>query len=376
MIKPASQSSPALKTAAEAGKAAATGHYPGAERGGQKQEIGLRSTEFRKGRETSWTALDNLISRMESKGIGDLSADEVRRLPLLYRSTVSSLSVARSIVLDRNLLLYLENISLRAYIAVYGPRTGLLESIRRLFCRDFPAGVRALRWHLLIVSLVFMAGVLAGYMLTMGDMNYYNLIIPESLAGSRGPESTVQELRENGLFAPWEGFVDGFMVFATYLFQHNSIVAIMAFGLGFALGIPTVLLIAYNGLVIGAFLALHADKGLLFDCIGWLSIHGVTEILAILLCGAAGLALAEKIIFPGKLPRLENLARNGRVAATVAIGAVAMLFIAGFLEGGFRQLISNTIARYAVALLSGGLWLYYFTRMGKAEFNEEHGTEN
>jgi len=51
-----------------------------------------------------------------------LSLDELQRLPILYRAALSSLSVARTIVLDRNLLLYLETLSTRAFLAVYGPR--------------------------------------------------------------------------------------------------------------------------------------------------------------------------------------------------------------------------------------------------------------
>lgn len=103
----------------------------------------------------------------------------------------------------------------------------------------------------------------------------------------------------------------------------------------------------------------------MFDCIGWLSIHGVTELLAFMLCGAAGLVVAEKIIFPGELPRLESLARYGRRAASVAAGAVGLFFIAGFLEGGFRQLINDTYGRYAFALMTGALWLLYFSRVGR-----------
>ena len=65
-----------------------------------------------------------------------LTPEDLERLPLLYRSALSSLSVARAIALDRYLLLYLEDLALRAYLVVYGPRSGLLEG-----CGDFSAGV-------------------------------------------------------------------------------------------------------------------------------------------------------------------------------------------------------------------------------------------
>lgn len=320
----------------------------------------LRSAEFRRGREHIWRQLDDMLGRIETKGIRSLSAEEVQQLPLLYRATVSSLSVARTIALDRNLLLYLEDLSLRAYLTVYGPRSGILENLGDFFRRGFPRSVRVIRWHLAIALVALGIGIIAGYLMVSADMSYFTMLVPEGLAGSRGPGSSADDLIHGELFAPWPGFVETFIVFANSLFRHNTIVGILCFGLGFALGLPTLLLIVHQGLILGALIALHASRGLAIDFIGWLSIHGVTEILAILLCGAAGLLIAEKIMFPGTLTRLESLARYGRLAAGIVAGSVVLFFIAGILEGGFRQLINNTPGRYAFAATTTVLWLAYF----------------
>ncbi|MDL2210887.1 stage II sporulation protein M [Desulfovibrio sp. OttesenSCG-928-O18] len=339
----------------------------------QREALVLRSAEFRKGRERGWRQLDEMVSRVEKEGVGALSAEEVRQLPLLYRATMSSLSVARTIVLDRNLLLYLENLALRAYLVVYGPRSGVLRNMAEFFRRGFPRAVRGMRWHLAIAFVLVLAGLVAGYVLVKNDMIYFNILVPEGLAGGRGPGSSAQDLIKEELFAPWPGFVETFIVFANSLFQHNTIVGIFCFGLGFALGVPTIFLLIYNGLILGAFIALHAERGLTVDFIGWLMIHGVTELLAILLCGAAGLVVAQKILFPGQLPRLESLARYGKRAASVVAGSVALFFIAGFLEGGFRQLINNTPGRYAFAIATAALWFGYFFAVGRGG---KHGDPN
>ena len=330
-----------------------------------RQTVALRSAEFRKGREQGWRWLDYMVSRVEKKGISSLEPEEVRLLPLLYRSAMSSLSVARGIALDRNLLLYLEDLALRSYLVVYGPRTGLFQNIRDFFMKGFPQAVREVRWHIFIVFTVLMAAIIAGYVLVMSDMGYYSVFVPEGLADWRSPGVTAEELREKELFAPWPGFVQTFIVFANFLFTHNSVIGILAFSLGFAFGVPTIMLVAYNGLGIGAFIALHADLGLTVDCLAWLSIHGVTELLALVLSGAAGLRIAELIIFPGRLPRLESLSRYGRRAAGIAVGAVGLDFVAAILEGGFRQLINNTPGRLVFALMTALVWLYYFTRAGR-----------
>lgn len=341
--------------------------------GEPRAHVVLRSAEFRRGREESWRELDDLVRRVESRGITSVSADELQKMPLLYRSALSSLSVARSIALDRNLLRYLEGLTLRAYLVVYGPRTGLFSGLGDFFRRGFPAAVRRIGWHILISFAALMIGVVAGYLIVNSDEEWFNAIVPDDLSGGRGPTATAEELRRTELFPPWPGFKDTFIVFANYLFRHNSMVAILSFGLGFIAGVPTLLLMVYQGLILGAFIAIHARRGLFVDFLGWISIHGVTEIGAFVLCGAAGLLVAEKILFPGRYSRLESLAIYGKQAAMVVGGAVAMLFIAGIIEGGFRQLIDVTSWRFAFAAVTAVLWLLYFM-WGRKE--ADHGLPN
>ena len=54
------------------------------------------------------------------------------------------------------------------------------------------------------------------------------------------------------------------------------------FGLGMAAGVPTLLLTVYQGLPLGAFVALHYNRALAIDFLGWLAIHGVTELGALI----------------------------------------------------------------------------------------------
>jgi uncharacterized membrane protein SpoIIM required for sporulation len=132
-----------------------------------------------------------------------------------------------------------------------------------------------------------------------------------------------------------------------------------------AAGVPTVMLTVYQGLPLGAFIALHYNRDLTIDFLGWLAIHGVTELSALVLFAAGGLVIAEKMLFPGRYSRLENLAMHGRLAAQMAVGAVLMLFAAAILEGGFRQLVASTPLRFAIGFGCGALWLAYFCLAGR-----------
>ncbi len=329
------------------------------------QHLTLKSAQFRKAREENWRELESLVARAEKRGVTALDGDDLERLPSLYRATLSSLSVARSIALDRNLLVYLESLSLRAYLIVYGPRVRQGRAIVRYFTRDLPVAVRNARWHFLIALVALLCGIAAGFLLVKADEDWFGAFVPAALAGDRGPDSTATDLQRDELFAPWPGLVDAFGLMANFLFSHNTLVGILIFSLGIAAGVPSLLLLLYQGATLGAFIALHDNRGLLVEFLGWLSVHGVTELGAILLFGAAGLLLAEPVLFPARAPRLESLAAEGQTAAKIAIGAALMLFVAGILEGGFRQLVQPTEWRFAIGGTTAVLWLAYFTLAGR-----------
>ena len=106
------------------------------------------------------------------------------------------------------------------------------------------------------------------------------------------PQASFAQDAPQGAEAASEG-ESGLHVFATYLFTHNSRVSILSFALGFAFGIPTMMLEYYQGIGLGAMMAVFAAKGLGFDFGGWLFIHGTTELFAAALSGAAGLRIGS-----------------------------------------------------------------------------------
>lgn len=324
----------------------------------------LKSFHFRRERETTWRALEELVGRAEKRGVKTLSSAELVRLPSLYAATLSSLSVARSISLDRNVVEYLESLASRSYFLVYGARTDLWQAIVDFFAWRLPVAVRQLRGPFAIALSAFAAGVLAGYMLTAGNPDWFYSFVDEDLASGRTPTASTDFLRE-GLYEENTESTSALSFFATFLFTHNAKIGMLCFALGFALGLPTLLLLLQNGLMVGAFFSLYASRGLGLDLGGWLLIHGVTELLAIILCGAAGLALGGAVAFPGVHGRLANLAATGRIAARVVLGAVGLLLIAGLLEGLGRQLITDTSLRYVIAATTAVGWCLYFGFVGR-----------
>ena len=316
----------------------------------------VNATRFRQAHSGDWDRLDALVTRLEKKSIRSLRDDDLLELPALYRTTLSSLAVARDTSLDKSLITYLEQLCTRAYFQIYGVQTPAGRQILRFFARSWPEAVRAI-WRETLFCVVLTAGAaLVAYLLIRSDPSWFYSIIPQGLAGGRDPSASAEYLRST----LYDKQKDWLGVFATFLFTHNSQIAIFSFALGFAFAVPTVLLILYNGLMLGAFVAVFAAKGLGWNVAAWLMIHGTTEIFAICISGAAGIRIGMAIAFPGRLSRMDAVVAAGRTAATAMAGTVIMLAVAGLLEGVGRQTILNDGLR---ALIGGGAlagWLVYF----------------
>ena len=325
----------------------------------------VNASRFRAAHEADWERLDRLVSRIEKRSIRALSDEDILALPLLYRTTLSSLAVARDTSLDRGLIVYLEQLATRAYFQIYGVQTSAWRQIGHFFARGWPQAVQSLWRETLFCVLLDIGAALVAYLLVRSDPSWFYGIIPEGLAGGRDPSASAEALRAT----LYDRQDDMLVTFATYLFTHNSQIAIFAFALGFAFAVPTILLILYNGLMLGAFFAVFAEKGLAFNLAGWLAIHGTTELFAIAIAGAAGIRIGMAIAFPGRDSRTESAVRAGRSAAIAMAGTVVMLAVAGLLEGIGRQTVVDDTSRYLIgaAMLAGWLTYFYMPR------RERHG---
>ncbi|WP_315764222.1 stage II sporulation protein M [Sphingomonas sp. Y38-1Y] len=317
---------------------------------------------FRAERESDWARLESLLKRVEKGSVRRLSEAELVELPRLYRATLSALSIARETSLDADLIGYLEQLSTRAYFLLYSAREPWGRQVVGFFRQGWPAAVRGIVPELLLAFALFMASAAAGYALILADPGWFDAIVPPGLANGRNPQAGVQFLRGTLYDAPGQG---GLEIFATALFTHNAQISILVFALGFAFGVPTMLLLASNGALLGAFYAVYVPKGLGWGLTGWLMIHGTTELTAIILSAAAGFHIGRAVAFPGPRSRLTAARHAGERAAIVMIGVVIMLLVAGLLEGFGRQLIRTDDARFAVAAAMLALWTTYFALGGR-----------
>ena len=316
----------------------------------------VNASRFRAAHAADWARLEEIVERMEKRSVRVLDDDDILALPLLYRSALSSLSVVRETSLDRGLATYLERLCTRAYFQLYGVQTSGWRQLGAFFATGWPRAAQSLWKETVFCLALLFAGALAGWLLVRSDPSWFFALVPNDMAGTRTPNASPEMLRATIYGSKDEGMLGAF---AASLFTNNSQVAIFAFALGFAFAIPTMLLVAYNGLMLGAMVAVFAEKGLGLGFAGWLTIHGTTELLAVALAAAAGTRIGTAVAFPGRQARTDAAVTAGREAATLMAGAVCMLLIAGILEGIGRQTIQSDAMRFGIGIVALLGWLIY-----------------
>lgn len=332
------------------------------------ESAALSSDRFRLEREAEWTELEDILRRMEGGSLRGVSDEELLALPALYRTAASSLSVARATSLDAATLSYLESLVQRAWFQVYGPRQGLFRWMSSFLRGGWSRAVREIWLDICIALFVMVAGTIVGWLLVANDTEWYYRLVPTQFTDTRVPGASREVLEET---LAVENSTDGLAVFGASLFSNNAGVCILAFALGFAFGIPSLLLLVHNMAVLGAMLWLFSGQDLTVEFAAWLSVHGTTELFGILLSGAAGLHIGRNMAFPGNRTILAAASESGKRGAMVMVGVVLMMVVAAMLEAFPRQLVGGADNR----LIIGGTFLllwcaYFFAYQGQPQ--EDH----
>ncbi|NUM35086.1 MAG: stage II sporulation protein M [Candidatus Brocadiae bacterium] len=328
----------------------------------------LKSVEFRKKRDKSWTKLEEYLQKGEKKGLRSFSPQELEELVSLYRMASSSFYVARSISLDKSLNAYLQALVSRAYFLIYGHTPKGTNPVSHFFMEQFPQIVRKYFLYHFVAMILFVMGMVAGFWATMHNPGNYFAFIDAELAQGRTPFASKEELQK-ALQSNQNMELDKKTLFSAFLFTHNTKVGFLSFSCGIALGLPTTFLMVQNGSMLGALGAAYHKHHLDIGFWAWILPHGITEILAIIFCAGSGFVLAMGIIKPGKYGRVYALKSVGQEAGLMVAGTIPMFFFAGIVESFFRQTSLPDGIRYLFALVTLVFWILYLGFYKRPERN-------
>jgi uncharacterized membrane protein SpoIIM required for sporulation len=274
---------------------------------------------FLRDRQDAWRELEEL-SRAARRRPERLGADGVRRLGELYRAAAADLALARRRFAGDPVVTRLEVLVGRARHLVYDTRTRR-GSIVRFVTRDYWRLVAERPLALLISALLVFAPAALSAGWALRDPAAATGLVPAQFRDAAEEER------------PWRDLGGGEKAeFSSFVFTNNIRVAAVAFAGGIAFGLLTALVLAFNGVVLGAVGGLMVEAGNGRGFLELVTAHGVLELTCVVVAGAAGLRLGWSLVEPGRLPRRVSLLREARRSVGIVLGTALWLVLAGIVE--------------------------------------------
>lgn len=281
-----------------------------------------------------WQELERVSKRLSAEPDAKLSYEDARRLHYLYERTSADLARLSTFSAQSPTCRWLSTLVGHVYAEIYETRRRRERfSLWRWFFGEFP---RTFRRHIgafvLSVALTAAGSAFGAFAVAM-DPEAKQVLMPFSnLMGAPG-ERVRRE--ESGRNRNLEGHHASF---SAELMTHNTRVAVFTLALGITFGIGSVLMLFYNGVMIGAVALDYARAGYTTFLLGWLLPHGVIEIPAILIAAQAAFVLAGALIGRAdRTGRTERLRAAVPTLVTLAAGSAILLVWAGIMESFISQ---------------------------------------
>jgi uncharacterized membrane protein SpoIIM required for sporulation len=283
-----------------------------------------------------WAQLESVLGKLDRDPLKKMDLSEIKRFHYLYQRTSSDLARVMGCSAETEIRRYLESLVGHAYAEVHELR----GKSRRLspchwFFEVFPQTFRQhLRAFVLALGITAFGFAIGGMALRI-DKEAKSVILPFSHLQIDPSERVAYEEKTGALEDRLAGKK---ATFSAFLMTHNTRVSLFTFAMGLTWGIGTVILLFYNGIILGAVAMDFIHAGQSTFLLGWLLPHGAVEIPAIVLAGQAGFILAGALIGWGQRISLKNRLRTiAPELVTLLCGLAMMLIWAGIVEGFFSQ---------------------------------------
>jgi uncharacterized membrane protein SpoIIM required for sporulation len=289
---------------------------------------------FVAGERDNWKELEEILARIEADPTRRMTVSELRRFHFLYQKTSADLARLTTFAFEPQICRYLESLVARAYGEIHETRerrrgAGFINVFWRKFPAIFQKNVAAF-WLAVAVMLV---GVLFGGTVLYIDPDSKPVLLPFSHLQGKPSERVAREehAKKNRISGEQSSF-------SAFLMTHNIRVSIFTLSAGITAGIGTILLLFYNGVILGAVVVDYVVGGQTKFLLGWLLPHGVVEIPAILIAGQAGLLLGAAIVgWKDRAPLRQRLRNIAPDLNALVLGLGVMLVWAGLIEAFFSQ---------------------------------------
>ena len=290
--------------------------------------------------------------RLEELSRARLDGDGVDELIVRYRAASADLAELKTSVGDSPQGAYLSTILVRARLRLTGASDSILTQTSRFFGRQLPAALYRLRWLTLVIALSFIAVAVGTAAWISAD---------PALVATLGPPDALEQYADESFTGYYTENAPA--VFMGMVWTNNAWIAMQCVLFGVT-GIWPIYLLMQNAMGLGTSGAVMAayDKADLM--VLYILPHGMLEMTCIFVAAAAGLRVFWAWVAPGHRSRGDALAAEGRALATVAIGLVFALLLAGLVEGFVTGWALPWPVKIGIGALALAAFVFYMVFVG------------
>ena len=293
--------------------------------------------------------------------IGDTDATE---LADTYIDVTSDLAFAQTHYPESKITRYLNNLASALHNEIFRSHRYRWSRLLTYWTQDVPLTMWEARRELLLSFIVFTASVFIGFLSQLLDPEFCRIIL-----GDRYVDMTLQNIASGEPMAVYSGNSEGTMFGS--ITMNNVMVSFVTFALGIFTSLGTGFKLFQNGVMLGSFQTFFAQHELLWESALAVWLHGTLEISAIIVAGAAGMAMGNGWLFPGTYPRITSFRHGARRGLRIVVGTVPVFIVAGFIESFFtRHTECPDLLRLSIILCSLAFVIYYYIVLPKKRNHE------
>ncbi len=266
----------------------------------------MKEVLFIKNNSERWREVELFLSKKTSFQDPDKLAE-------LFIQLTDDLSYSKTFYPQSKTTQYLNTLASKLHQSVYKNKKEKRSRIISFWKYELPEIFFQRRKELLTSFLIFFIAVVIGVVSSEGDTGFVRLILGDSYVNM-----TQENIKNDDPLAVYKQ-MNGVDMFMGITF-NNIRVSFYAFMSGLFFSIGTILLLLYNGIMLGTFHHLFYAKGLLSKSLSIVWIHGTLEISSIIIAGAAGLILGNSILFPKTYSRRQSFLIASKDGVKIIIG--------------------------------------------------------
>lgn len=309
----------------------------------------MKEEQFIKTNSNIWKDLEDLSSRINKKGVKAVSSSDIKKFLSCFRECSHHLAYARTHYAESSVVPYLNSLISKSHSQVYAVEKFSPMELLKYIGYEFPNLLKKYRYYVLASLGFFALGLVISMLLTLGNSNNAALFLQQSMVDSVKSGKT-------GSGGQWN-----YPLMSSTIMFNNISVSLRAFVFGITLGIGTIYVLFFNGATLGALAGLIYLYGDPKNFWSLILPHGVFELTAIFISGAAGLIIARSILIPGEYSRKHSLIAGAKKSVSLVMGVIIMLILAGIIEGFFTPLDISAGSKLIFAGLTAFILICYFS---------------